>query len=238
MNKKELWLNLANYHFDHLVPTNLWDEIKAKFSGENPFTSAFTDKLCRKFGWKKHFALKALWEYKKFVFLGITSPFRVTPSKIIDMVWHEHLLFSAGYRRFCTDIIQQDFDHHPELVEIDSQTEAFQLQYAATMELYQMEFGIIPPPEIWGVTKFSEKAINTNAKISAFSNGGSSGDSGTLYSQLSSEENSEMMFGGGDFGGAGGGASFEDSGSESSDSSSDSGTSCSSSCGGSCGGGD
>lgn len=238
MNKRELWLNLANYHFDHLVPTNLWSEIKAKFSGENPFTIAFADKLCRKFGWKKHFALKAVWEYKKFVFLGITSPSRVTPSKVIDMVWHEHLLFSTGYRRFCTDVIQHNFDHHPELIEMDSQTEAFQLQYASTMELYQMEFGIIPPPEIWGVTKFSEKAVKVEENNQIFSNTGSMGDSTSLYSQLSSEENSAVMFGGGNFGGGGAGAGFEDGGNDSSDSgSSDSGTSCSSSCG-SCGGGD
>ena len=67
MNKKELWLNIANYHFDHLAPTHLWDEIAAKFGGQNPFTKAFADKLSRKLNWRKRFAMKALWEYKKFV---------------------------------------------------------------------------------------------------------------------------------------------------------------------------
>ena len=27
--------------------------------------------------------------------------FGVTPSKVIDQVWHEHILFSRAYRDFC-----------------------------------------------------------------------------------------------------------------------------------------
>ena len=157
MNKKELWLNIANYHFDNLVPTNLWDEIAAKFGGQNPFTKAFADKLSRKLNWKKNFALKAIWEYKKFVYMGVISDFSVTPSKVIDQVWHEHLLFSSGYRKFCKEIIRYDFDHNPELVSVGSQTEAFQSQYFHTIELYKKEFGLEPPPEIWDATKFKGK---------------------------------------------------------------------------------
>jgi hypothetical protein len=157
MNKKELWLNIANYHFDNLVPTHLWDEIAAKFGGQNPFTKAFADKLSRKLNWKKNFALKAMWEYKKFVYMGVISDFSVTPSKVIDQVWHEHLLFSSGYRKFCKEIIRYDFDHNPELVSVGSQTEAFQSQYFHTIELYKKEFGLEPPPEIWDATKFKGK---------------------------------------------------------------------------------
>lgn len=242
MNKRDLWLNLANYHFDHLAPTNFWDEIKAKFTGQNPFTLAFADKLSRKLNWKKNFALKAIWEYKKFVFLGVNNPKRVTPSKVIDQVWHEHLLFSTGYRHFCTEIIHHDFDHHPELVEIDSQTEVFQSQYAATIELYQREFGIEPPADIWGITKFSENLKKEEDKNAWISDSGTTGDSTALYTQLSSQEYSDVMYGDGDFGGGGGGSNFDDSNNNSSDGDSgggsDGGTSCSSSCGGGCGGGD
>ena len=185
MNKKELWLNLANYHFDHLVPTHLWDEIAAKFGGQNPFTKAFADKLCRKLNWDKNFALKAIWEYKKFVYLGVISDFSVTPSKVIDQVWHEHLLFSAGYRDFCRRIIQYDFDHNPELVSVGSQTEAFQVQYFHTLELYRREFGCEPPPEIWSVTKFKgkiDKIKEQNETLYDFGSSGSSDGTDTLIS--------------------------------------------------------
>lgn len=144
MNKKELWFNIANYHFDHLVDTSLWDEIVAQFGGISPFTKAFANKLSRKLSWEKTFALRAIWEYKKFVFLGVTSDFSVTPSKIIDQVWHEHLLFSAGYRKFCKEIIQYNLDHNPELVFTDLQNETFQSQYFHTIELYKKSLGWSP----------------------------------------------------------------------------------------------
>lgn len=243
MNKKELWLNIANYHFDNLVPTHLWDEIAAKFGGQNPFTLAFADKLSRKLNWKKKFALKAIWEYKKFVYMGVISDFSVTPSKVIDQVWHEHLLFSSGYRKFCKEIIQYDFDHNPELVAVDSQTEAFQSQYFHTIELYKQEFGFDPPHEIWDATKFEGK-IEKIKKPQKTQNdsGNSDGYVGTdpLVSMFSSAESSDFEFGGGEFSGGGGGGNWDDSGDDSSDGnsadSSDSGSSCSSSCGGGCGG--
>ena len=65
------------------------------------------------------------------------SDFSVTPPKVIDQVWHEHLLFSRAYREFCHEVLSREFDHNPELVETDDQTQAFQAQYAATLALYQ-----------------------------------------------------------------------------------------------------
>jgi hypothetical protein len=44
-------------------------------------TKAFADKT-RKFQWKHRFALRAIREYKKFIYLGAISDFVVTPSKI------------------------------------------------------------------------------------------------------------------------------------------------------------
>lgn len=239
MNKKELWLKIANYHFDNLVPTHLWDEIAAKFGGQNPFTKAFADKLSRKLNWKKHFALQAIWEYKKFVYMGVISDFSVTPSKVIDQVWHEHLLFSSGYRKFCKEIIQYDFDHNPELVSVGSQTEAFQSQYFHTIELYKKEFGFDPPPEIWDTTKFKGK-IEKIQKPEKYQNDPGYSDSyvGTdpLISMFPSAESHDVEFGGGEFGGGGASGSWVDSGDDSSSAdsggSSDSGSSCSSGCGG------
>jgi hypothetical protein len=246
MNKKELWLNIANYHFDNLVPTHLWDEIVAKFGGQSPFTKAFADKLSRKLNWNKNFALQAIWEYKKFVYLGVISDFSVTPSKIIDQVWHEHLLFSAGYRIFCKEIIQYDFDHNPELAFIGSQNEVFQSQYFYTIELYKSEFGCEPPSFIWDETKFKGKKEQIKKPIKNLDSSDCSDCSAsyagtdTLISMSTASESSYMQFGGGDFSGGGSNGNWDDSGDDSSDSdsgnSSDSGSSCSSSCGGGCGG--
>ena len=247
MNKKELWLKLTHYHFDHLVPVHLWDVIAAKFGGKDASTKAFADKLCRKLDWDRKFALRALWEYKKYVYLGVTSDFVVTPSKVIDQVWHEHLLFSSGYRKFCADVIQYDFDHNPELVPVDSQTEIFQAQYMETIELYKTEFGSAPPDDIWAVTKFDEsvplKGKHSKKKRQYADAGGGGGDSYSsdpLISAFPSMDSSGFEFGGGEFGGGGASGSWGDSDSGSGGDSGGSdggGSSCSSGCGG-CGGGD
>ena len=69
MTKKELWLRIKNYHFNHIVPANLWEKINESFSGIESSTKAFSDKIARKHGWKNNFALKAVQEYKSLYFL-------------------------------------------------------------------------------------------------------------------------------------------------------------------------
>ena len=59
-DKKELWLKIANYHFDHMAPSSIWDVLANMFDGKNPLTMAFADKLSRKLNWEKEFAMKAI----------------------------------------------------------------------------------------------------------------------------------------------------------------------------------
>jgi hypothetical protein len=238
MNKKELWLTIANYQFENLAPTHLWDHIAAQFGGGSPFVKAFASKISRKHNWNNKFALKAIWEYKKFVYLGVTSNFSVTPSKVIDQVWHEHLLFSAGYRKFCKEIIKYDFDHNPELISSDHQTEKYCSQYLNTVALYFKEFGHEPPNEIWDLTKFKMnindiKKQGHNRKGLDYSDNYWETDS--LVSMFNVVEINSFQFGGGQFGGSGAGGSWgfdkliDD---EDSEDSGDNCSSCSSSCGG------
>jgi len=252
MNKKQLWLNLKAYHFDNLVSPNLWEQVKEKFGGTDASTRAFADKIARKSGWANRFSLQAISEYKKFVYLGVVSDFNATPSKVIDKVWHEHLLFSRAYREFCTTVIQYDFDHHPELVPITDQTGTFNAQYLDTIKLYKTEFGVDPPSAVWSVPKFDKKAVPVVGYESQKKR------SNVMYmeetplcayfdsSEISDQSNAFPEFndfGGGSFGGAGASESWDftdsSSGADSSSSvsSSDSGSSCSSGCSSS-GGGD
>ncbi len=152
--KKQLWLRLKHYHFDDLVPSQLRDRVRAMFGGTDASTQAFASKLVRKLGWTRVFALRAIEEYRKFVYLGMVSESSVTPPRVIDQVWHEHLLFSRAYRDFCRDVLERDFDHNPELLPSEQQTEAFHAQYDATLELYRDEFNMTPPADIWGTPKF------------------------------------------------------------------------------------
>ena len=60
VNKKELWLQLDSYHFDHIVPTNVWNKIVELFGGEDASTKAFADKISRKHNWTSSFALHSI----------------------------------------------------------------------------------------------------------------------------------------------------------------------------------
>ncbi len=249
MDKKELWLRLKNYHFDNLVAPNLLEKITQAFGGVDASTKAFADKIARKHGGSKGFALKAVLEYKKFVFLGVTSDFQVTPPKFIDIVWHEHILFTNGYRDFCESVIEYKFEHHPELIFIDEETSRYNEQYLSTLELYIKEFGKLPPTAIWDITKFDKEKIldklNAAKQKKVTSDSYFSNDSGyvPLYESFDASEtsgNSFPEFGGFDGGSTeGGGATggWDDASDGGADSSSDGGSDGGSSCSSSCGGG-
>jgi hypothetical protein len=97
------------------------------------------------------------------LFLGMVSPSSVTPSKVIDEVWHAHILFTRAYRQFCQEVFGHPFDHDPELIPADDQTAVFQAQYLATLDLYRREFGAEPPVDIWAVPKFRPKSVEAPA---------------------------------------------------------------------------
>lgn len=260
--KKELWLRLKRYHFSDLAPAQLADRVRAAFGGGDASTQAFASKVARKLGWTRPFALRAIHEYKKFVYLGVVSETSVTPPKVIDQVWHEHLLFTRAYRDFCRDVLGRDFDHNPELVQSKRQTELFQVQYAETLALYQSEFAQRPPAEIWGTPKFAAGAPKAKPRAprrtSTDATSGTSGDASyetdplhTFFRGDGGASDSPGAFetgGGGGFSGGGSHGSWSgpsdgdgtaghggdsSSGSDGGSSGGDSGGSgCSSSCGG------
>ena len=235
MSKKELWENIKSYKFNNLVPKSTLEEIIEMLGGKNAPVRAFANKIMKKHHIPRAFTFRAIEEYKKFVYLGVISDFIVTPSKYIDLIWHEHLLFSKAYREFCSDVINYQFDHQPELVAMEDQTELYTIQYLETLDLYRSEFGMEPPENIWGTPKFNKERIGSAKKKSKKKNddGGvgrdfssdrplhSNYDEGSLDSEFSG-------FDGGDFGGGGAGGDFGDGGGDSGGD----GGGCSGGCGG------
>jgi hypothetical protein len=171
-------------------------------------------------------------------------------------------LFTKAYRQFCDEIINYDFQHHPELIVNDEQTKNFALQYVSTLVLYQEEFGVYAPNAIWSIPKFNEEQLEaikqldytktTRKKARTSDTTTSSGDiifvdtsDAPLYESFPYDAEALSPDDGGSFDGGGAGSDFgsdgNDSGNDGSSSdsgSSDSGSSCSSGCGGCGGGGD
>ena len=250
--KKELWKRIKKYRFENLVPPTLTERVVSAFGEPDAFTRAFAAKLARKYGWSEKFAFLAIREYKKFVYLGVVSKYPVTPSKTIDIVWHEHAMFTKSYREFCEDVLRQPFDHIPELIPLEEQTNVFNDQYQKTRDFYEHEFGVIPPEEIWGWTKFTPESVTRKprkpAKRRRESSESTAADDTPLWTMFTPAETAyapvpvtsdSFDAGGGSFSGGGytgGSDSGSSSGSDSSSSGGSSGCS-SSSCGSSCGGG-
>jgi hypothetical protein len=235
MSKKELWERIKNYKFNDLVPKSTFEDIIELLEGKNAPVRAFANKIMKKHRLPRAFTFRAVEEYKKFVYLGVISDFVVTPSKYIDLIWHEHLLFSKAYREFCNEVIHYQFDHQPELVTTEAQTELYTVQYLETLDLYRKEFGMEPPDNIWGTPKFNKERIDPTKSRSAkkYYESGSYYPDIPLYTHYDEGSlNHEFSgFDGGDFGGGGAGGDWGDS-----SGGGDSGGSCSS-CSGGCGGG-
>lgn len=89
-------------------------------------------------------------EYRKFLALQLMRPGAViVPCKIVDEMWHRHILDTAAYREDCQALFGRFLDHYPYFgmrneVEAQELTDA----YAQTLDLYREAFGE-PPAGTW-----------------------------------------------------------------------------------------
>jgi len=126
----------------------LWNKI-LNFSIDDPDSSfTFTDRLCRENNWSMEYALRAVMEYKKFIFLVCTSDYSQTPSDQVDQVWHLHLLYTQSYWiEFCKGLLDKEIHHGP--TKGIEERGLFRDLYSDTLELYAEKFNEKPPKDIW-----------------------------------------------------------------------------------------
>lgn len=93
----------------------------------------WTDKLCE----------IAISEYKRFLMLLLKYPDKkIIPNKLMDSIWHQHILDTRKYANDCTSIFGHFVHHNPyygltSLEEFD----IFQRDFKETMLLYEKTFG-------------------------------------------------------------------------------------------------
>ncbi len=127
----------------------LWEKIQS-FELDDPTSSlTFSGRLARENGWKLEFALLAIEEYKKFMFLLCVSDHPLTPSDQVDQVWHLHLLYTESYwNEFCGEILKRPIHHGPTKGG-KSEGDKFINYYEKTLEQYRHVFSTEPPADIW-----------------------------------------------------------------------------------------
>jgi hypothetical protein len=130
------------------VEADLYGKIKA-FKLDHPnMLMPFSAKLAKEYGWSQVYTIRAIQEYKKFIFLAAIAEHIVSPSVIVDRVWHHHLLFTHSYwDDLCDKIIKKPLHHTLGFGGKEEAMKNYHL-YEQTISTYQTYFGT-PPDDIW-----------------------------------------------------------------------------------------
>lgn len=83
-------------------------------------------------------------ESLKFLCLCVWSEQRLSPPFLVDQAWHELILCTRLYSRFCEQQFGRFVHHDP-----GGTAEENGLQLQKTLNLYALTFGD-PPPAFWG----------------------------------------------------------------------------------------
>lgn len=127
----------------------LWQQI-LDFDFDKPFKPyGFSMRLMHENKWTSDFCRQAILEYKKFMFLAATVGSMVSPSEIVDVVWHQHLIFTKSYSEFCK-LLGKTIQHIPSTHDREER-QLFQSAKERTAESYRQYFGE-QPAEIWEQT--------------------------------------------------------------------------------------
>ena len=134
--KTERWKQILDFDFDHP-----WSEygFSTRLASENYWTKAFTE--------------LAILEYKKFMYLAAVSEYMVSPSGVVDEVWHQHLIFTQSYNDFC-QILGKKVQHVPS-THNKEEFQKFKLAKERTKRFYNEAFGD-EPKSVWGYESMFE----------------------------------------------------------------------------------
>lgn len=124
----------------------LWENILA-FDFDQPLSEYnFSTRLAKENFWTEAFTNQAILEYKKFMYLAAISDKMVSPSEIVDVVWHEHLVFTMSYQEF-GNILGKQIQHIPS-THHKGEFQKFKEAKEETKILYNKVFGE-QPKNIW-----------------------------------------------------------------------------------------
>lgn len=132
LEEKSLWETIENYDLDE---------------GDAPYS--FSMRLAEENQWSMDFTLRAIDEYKKFMFLATVCNHAVAPTDVIDQVWHLHLIYTKSYWiEFCRTILKKDIHHNPARGNEEETNELKDL-FQKTLSSYSKYFGSEAPTTFW-----------------------------------------------------------------------------------------
>jgi hypothetical protein len=103
-------------------------------------------------------------EYRRFLALHLAYPGAdIVPCKLVDQIWHQHILDTRAYTRDC-DAVFGEFLHHFPYFGMNGPEDAQALHdaYAWTLARYREAFGE-PGPDTW-ISRDAAKCKRTACK--------------------------------------------------------------------------
>lgn len=139
---------------DHTAPLRsfdqeLWDRLLRLELDDPAAETPISKRLAAEHSWSDDETRRAIGEYKRFVYLTQRAGFEVTPSRPVDLVWHEHLMHTQHYwATMCGEVLRNDLHHKPGQ---GGEADAGRLsdQYSRTLDAYRAAFGFDPPADLW-----------------------------------------------------------------------------------------
>ena len=127
----------------------LWQRLQAyRFGEADDALPVFVRRVAREAKVSLTVAAQAVEEYRRFCFLACSGAEDVTPSALIDQVWHTHLTDTREYwQQFCPHVLQTTLHHRPGRGDA-ADAERHAAQYRATLARYRCYFGE-PPAACW-----------------------------------------------------------------------------------------
>jgi hypothetical protein len=126
----------------------LWQRIAAHPLDKAGIALPFFKRLAQENGWPDDFAVRAVEEYRRFVFLACADE-EVIPSDEVDQVWHLHLAYTRNYwGEFCETVLRRRLHHRP-MVGGPNARRRYEANYLHTLKLYEAAFGVPAPLDIW-----------------------------------------------------------------------------------------
>ncbi|VTT97410.1 Uncharacterized protein OS=Pirellula staleyi (strain ATCC 27377 / DSM 6068 / ICPB 4128) GN=Psta_4308 PE=4 SV=1 [Gemmataceae bacterium] len=109
----------------------------------------FAARLARENGWSRARADRVVGEYKRFVFLAMTSDTPMCPAEDVDAAWHLHLTYTRSYwHRFCGELLGRPLHHEPTKGGPTEHGKHLAM-YARTLRRYREAFGCDAPADVW-----------------------------------------------------------------------------------------
>ena len=131
-HQQELYLRLQSYCFD--APGG---------------AVAFAAKLACEQGWSAAKSERVLGEYRRFLFLAMEAGHPVSPSRAVDLAWHQHLLDTRSYwQEFCPRVLGRPLHHTPSRGG-EEERQRLGESYRRTLASYRAFFGEAPPADLW-----------------------------------------------------------------------------------------